>query len=159
MIASIRNFFRQLSEPGVWQAGRLPEQPLQVATAALLLETMRMDDSIAPEETTALTAALRKQFGLTPEEINTLVALAGKEVRQASGYYQFTSLINKGFDSEQKIQVIEQMWAIAFADGYLHAQEQHLIRKIADLLYVPHAQYIEAKHRARAATVQSAVLT
>jgi len=156
MITGIRNFFSQLIEPGTGQAGTIPQHALQVATAALLLETMRMDSTITQDETSAVAAALRKQFGLPAEEIDALLTLAAQEASQASGYYQFTSLINKGFDSEQKIRVIEYMWEVAFADGYLHAHEQHLLRKIADLLYVPHAEYIAAKQRARVAAAKSA---
>lgn len=155
MIDSIRIFFNQMIAPGSQPANARPEHALQLATAALLLETMRMDNTIAEQERQAIATALQKQFGLDAGEIGTLVTLAAEEARQASGYHQFTSLINKSFAIEQKIRIVEYMWAVAFADGHLHAQEQHLIRKIADLLYVPHAQYIAAKQRARTAVGQS----
>ncbi|HLB15689.1 MAG TPA: TerB family tellurite resistance protein [Burkholderiales bacterium] len=62
---------------------------------------------------------------------------------------QFTSLINKRFSPEQKARVVEHMWRVAYADAELSAYEQHTIRKLADLLYVPHGAYIAAKLRAR----------
>ena len=64
-------------------------------------------------------------------------------------YHQFTSLINKGFDADQKIRIVENLWFVAMSDGHLDAHETHLTRKIADLLYVGHADYIAAKQRAR----------
>ena len=92
---------------------------------------------------------MREKFSLTGEEAVTLLDLAEQEARQAPDYFQFTSLINKQFTPEQKARVIEQMWTIAYADAKLSRYEEHLVRKIADLLYVPHATVIAAKIRAR----------
>jgi uncharacterized tellurite resistance protein B-like protein len=151
MLTSIKEFFSQFIEPGTRnEADR--GKALQVATAALLLEMMRMDDRIVEEERCAITETLRQQFGLDAAQVETLVALAGEEAHQASDYYQFTSLINKSCDAGQKVGIIENMWRVAMVDGHLDAHELHLMRKIADLLYVGHADYIAAKARAREAT-------
>jgi hypothetical protein len=80
------------------------------------------------------------------------MALAAEEARLATDYFQFTSLINRNFSAEQKVQVVEYLWQVAYADGHLDAHEQHFMRKIADLLYVSHADYVGAKQRARRAT-------
>ncbi|MFZ4535004.1 TerB family tellurite resistance protein [Propionivibrio sp.] len=149
MIASIKGFFSQFIEPGTSQSAAGSEKALQIATAALLLEMMRMDDHIAVEERNSIVATLRQQFGLDAEQLETLLGLAEQEAGQASGYYQFTSLINKACNAEQKIRIIENMWQVAMADGHLDAHELHLMRKIADLLYVGHADYVAAKQRAR----------
>ena len=150
MIASLKDFFTQLIEPRAAESGPAAEHALHVATAALLLEMMRMDGTVTAAETASVTNALQSQFGLGPEEVGALMALAADEARQATDYYQFTSLINKAFSAEQKIRVIEYMWQVAFADGHLDAHEQHFMSKISDLLYVPHSDYIAAKQRARA---------
>jgi uncharacterized tellurite resistance protein B-like protein len=151
MIASIREFFGQFIEPGI-QPGEADSGPaLQIATAALLLEMMRMDDRIDSAEQAMITAALRRQFDLTDDQLATLVALAEQEAHQANDYYQFTSLINKTCDAAQKVHIIENLWQVAMADGHLDAHELHLMRKIADLLYVGRADYVAAKQRARAA--------
>ncbi|HRD92322.1 MAG TPA: TerB family tellurite resistance protein [Accumulibacter sp.] len=152
MIASIKEFFEQFIEPGTRQTDAAGEHALQIATAALLLEVMRMDARIADRERDAVAAALRQQFGLGATEIDSLLALAEDEARQASGYYQFTSLINKTCDAAQKLRIVENMWQVALADGHLDAHESHLMRKIGNLLHIGHADYIAAKQRARAAT-------
>jgi len=151
MIASIKNFFAEFIQPAAQASGPPAEHGLQVATAALLLEMMRMDDQITEAERESVTRALRVKFGLDEQELATVLTLAEAEAREAAGYHQFTSLINKGFSAEQKVRIIEYMWQVAFADGHLSAHEEHLLRKIADLLYVPHGEYIAAKSRARAA--------
>jgi uncharacterized tellurite resistance protein B-like protein len=152
MIASLKEFFRQVIEPDARPAAAGGERALHVATAALLLEMMRQDDCVTTEERQAAAAALRGQFGLDATEVDALMALAADKAEAASDYYEFTSLINKTCDAAQKVRIVENLWIVAFADGHLEAHELHLMRKIADLLYVGHADYIAAKERARAAT-------
>jgi uncharacterized tellurite resistance protein B-like protein len=152
MIAGIRDFFNQIIAPGAAEPGAASQHALQVATAALLLEMMRMDSSITAAETASVTRTLQTRFGLNAAQVDTLMALAAQEARLATDYFQFTSLINRNFSAEQKVQVVEYLWQVAYADGLLDAHEQHFMRKIADLLYVPHADYVGAKQRARDAT-------
>lgn len=149
MIAAIKSFFAQAIAPGAGQSGAAARHALHVATAALLLEMMRMDSSVTEAETATVAAALQAQFGLASTEVDTLMTLAAEEARQATDYFQFTSLINKHFDAAQRIQIVEYLWQVAFADGHLDAHEQHFMSKIADLLYVPRSAYIAAKQRAR----------
>ncbi len=147
MLNAIREFFEgHVAAP----AGAGDERhTIEVATAALLVEVVRMDPEIEPAEREAVLRAVHSKFGLSGEEAEALVRLAEEEARAATDYYQFTSLINKRFSPAQKERVIEHMWRVAYADAELSAYEQHLVRKIADLLYVPHSAYIAAKLRAR----------
>ena len=148
MLDAIRRFF---DEHIATAGGAAPdEHRLQVATAALIAEVMRLDGQEAAERATFL-AAVKRKFSLSDDEALTLVALAEAEAREAVDYYQFTSLINRAFSAEQKVHVVELMWQVAYADGTLSAHEQHVMRKIAELLYVSHGDYITAKLRARAA--------
>jgi uncharacterized tellurite resistance protein B-like protein len=149
MIASIKEFFSQFIEPGTRPDGAGGAHALQVATAALLLEMMRMDSHLKAEEHDAITVTLQREFVLSAEELSTLVALAEQEARQAHDYYQFTALINKSCDAAQKARIVENLWHVAMVDGHLDAHELHLMRKLADLLHVGHADYVAAKQRAR----------
>jgi len=151
MITSIKEFFSQLIEPGVRPDAVGGERALQLATAALLMEMIRMDFQVTDAEREAVAAVLRREFGISAADAGELMRLAAAEARQASGYHQFTSLINKSCDLAQRVHIVENLWQVAMADGHLDAHESHLMRKIADLLYIPHAEYIAAKQRARAA--------
>lgn len=124
---------------------------IELATAALLVEAMRIDAEISEAERAAVERAIRGKFGLAEAETSALIALAEEEMRQATDYYQFTSLINRRFSPAQKERVIELMWRVAYADAVIDAHEQHLMRKIAALLHVPDSAYIAAKLRAREA--------
>ena len=148
MLESIRKFFEQhIDAPEGRPDGR--HDPLHVATAALLVEMMRMSGEAAGEERDRVLRALQAKFGLQPDETAELLRLAEDEAREATDYYQFTALIKDRLTAEQKARLIEYMWEVAYADGELHRYEEHLVRKIADLLYVPHKAFIAAKLRAR----------
>ena len=150
MLNAIREFFDQHVAAGA--TGGDERHTIEVATAALLVETVRLDGEIDETERAAAHRAVRAKFGLGEAEAATLIRLAEEEARDATGYYQFTSLINKQFSAAQKERVIELMWQVAYADAELSAHEQHVVRKIADLLHVPHRAYIAAKLRARTAS-------
>lgn len=151
MIASIKEFFSQFIEPGIASSGKdvTDASSLQVATAALLLEMMRMDRELRDEERQAIVGTLQAQFKLDARQIEILITLAEQEAREANDYYQFTSLINQHCDHGQKVQIIENLWHVAMIDGHLDAHELHLMRKLADLLYIGHGDYVAAKQRAR----------
>ncbi len=147
MLDTIREFFeRHIDAPATQGANH---HSIEIATAALLVEVARLGREIKPTEHEAVLRAVRSRFGLSAGEADTLVRLAEDQARSATDHFQFTSLINRSFSQAQKQQVIELMWQVAYADSELSAYEQHVIRKIADLLYVPHRAYIAAKLRAR----------
>lgn len=145
MLKSIRRFFEREMEPGIRDGD---EHALRLATAALLIETARQDETVTAAECDAVTRAVRDRFGLTEEEAENLMRLAEEEMRGATDYYQFTSLINRHLDHAQKIHMVESLWRVAAADGSVDRYEEHLVRRIAELLYLSHGEFIAAKHRA-----------
>jgi uncharacterized tellurite resistance protein B-like protein len=146
MLNAIRRFFDQ--NIAAEQDAPPDEHRLQLATAALLAEVMRLDGQ-AESERLAVLKAMQHRFGLSADEAHSLVELAEAEAREAVDYYQFTSLINREFSAAQKVHIVELLWQVAYADAALSAHEHHVMRKIADLLYVSHGDYIAAKLRAR----------
>ncbi|NOZ53904.1 MAG: TerB family tellurite resistance protein [Gammaproteobacteria bacterium] len=147
MLAAIKNFFEAhiLIEEG--ESADREDHALKVATAALLLEMSRADFDVKDEELLAVAQSIQSMFQLNEEDTRKLVMLAEQESAEATCYYEFTSLINKGFDMQQKIKIVELMWHVAYADKQLEKYEEALVRKLTELLYVPHAEYIAAKHR------------
>jgi len=145
MLKQIQEFFRQhLVSPVGNDADR--ERALRLAVAALLIEVAHLDREVTPEEKAAVDLAVRGHMGLSGETVAELLRCAERERADSTDYYQFTSLINGEYDAARKVEL---MWRIAYADDALHRYEEHLIRKIAELLYVPHRAFIATKHRAR----------
>ena len=122
---------------------------LQLATAVLLVEVMRSDTHSTAVERAATVQGLRNKFSLTDDELARLMARAEQTAETANDYFRFTSAMNDQLTQAQKIQVIETMWQVAYADGHLDANENHLISKIAGLLHVTHGEYIAAKLHAK----------
>jgi uncharacterized tellurite resistance protein B-like protein len=123
--------------------------PLHVATAALLIEMMRMDGEVTEGERQRVVRALETKFRLPPEDITELLQLAEGEAKEATDYFRFTQLIKNHFNAAARERLVEYLWVVAYADGDLHRHEEHLLRKIADLLHVSHKSFIAAKLRAR----------
>jgi uncharacterized tellurite resistance protein B-like protein len=121
------------------------EHDLQLATAALLVEMMLSDDQIHAAEQQKIKAAIKAKFQLSDAETQELMRLAEKQAKDATDFYQFTSIINTGFSAEQKVKVIEYLWQVAYVDDHLDPLEEHMVRKIADLLYVSHKDFIATK--------------
>jgi uncharacterized tellurite resistance protein B-like protein len=145
MIARIKQFFEKHMQAD--NAADDVEHRLKLASAALLIEIMHADMEINPREEASLHEILQTHFKLDPAETDTVLELAHEQKRGATDYYQFTSLINHHYTQAQKIQLVEQLWQIAWADAHIDSIEEHLVRKLADLLHVPHKHFIQAKHR------------
>lgn len=153
MFASLRDLFNALTAaPGGGSATPpAAEHAVQLAAAVLLVEVMRSDAEYSAAERRTVVQALRDKFALGEDEVARLMELAEAASRDAPDLYSFTSRLNKGFGLEQKLRMVEYLWQVAYADGTLSHHENHLMRKLGDLLYIPHADFIAAKQRGRAA--------
>jgi uncharacterized tellurite resistance protein B-like protein len=150
MLSPLKNFLSSFFIPDGGTQALDETRALQLATAVLLVEVMRCDTEFAAEERAVTEKALRSSFALNDAELAQLMERAEQTAQGANDYFRFTSAMNDQFTQAQKIQVIELMWRVAFADGRLDENEQHLISKIAGLLHVTHGEYIAAKMHARA---------
>lgn len=118
---------------------------VEVAAAALLIELGRADYESDPDERKAIIDAIRQGSGLQDDELDSLVEAAQASAERSTSLYEFTSLINAQYSLDEKVALIAALWRVAVADGDIHKYEEHLIRRIADLLYVPHSEFIRAK--------------
>ena len=142
MLVKIKQFF---SSQLALDDNQNHSDPLQLAAAALLIELSRADYHQDAEEQRAIEEALKQSFNLEQQQLDELVALAEAQNQEATSLYQFTSLINDHYSPEQRFELIKMLWQVAVADGEISKYEDHLIRKIADLIYVPHSEFIRAK--------------
>jgi len=149
MLSPLKNLLTHFFMPDGSASSFDQARELQLATAVLLIEVMRSDADATAVERAATVTALRKTFALNDDELAPLMAQAEQTAKSANDYFRFTSAMNDDFTQAQKIQVVEYMWRVAYADGQLDANENHLISKIAGLLHVTHGDYIAAKLHAK----------
>jgi uncharacterized tellurite resistance protein B-like protein len=147
MLATLNNFLSAFIEPA--RADSQPEHTLQLATAVLLIEVMRSDADCADVEHETIIKILKKRFLLTDAEVTQLTERGLRTAMAANDLYQFTSLINRELKLPEKIRIIEYMWQVAYADKKISSHENHLMRRMADLLHISHGDYIAAKMRAK----------
>ena len=121
---------------------------LEMAAAVLMMEISLADSVLQSEERQLMEQSMQKHFHLTAEETESILSLARKEVDHAVSLYDFTQKLKNSLSMEERIQIIEILWRIAFADSVVDKYEEYFVRKIADLLYLSHSDYIKAKHRA-----------
>jgi uncharacterized tellurite resistance protein B-like protein len=125
------------------------EAAVRLATAALLVEVIRADFEVTAGERTALAALLEGHFGLSAQQAGELLASAETAADLAVSLYEFTRALNDALDAAEKARVVELLWRACLADGRLDHYEEHLVRKVAELLYVPHADLVRLRHRVR----------
>ena len=111
----------------------------------LLLDVARADMEVSAEERQVARQLLERFFPLSPDQAQALVDAAQREAEQATSLYPFTRLINRECDLDERTRIVGMLWKVSCADGKIDAHEEHLVRKVADLLYVPHTRFIQAK--------------
>lgn len=123
------------------------EQTKLLAAVALMVEIIAVDDEQHDVEKNMLRKILTTRFNTSKEAAEKLINEAEAAHEKATDFYRFTSEINQEFSAEEKIDLIESLWQLAWADEHIHELEQHVIRKLARLLHVSHKDFIAAKLR------------
>lgn len=141
MLEAIQQFFQRTLVTSDEEEG----PTLELATAALLCEVIRADYHNDQRELDALRSMLLRQFSIDEAAVDELMTIARQEVEHAVDHYQFVSLIKDSYSYAQRAELIRLMWQLAYADGELSPLEEHRIRRLADLLYVRHSDFIRAK--------------
>lgn len=136
-----------LSGAGMSEASD-PEQDTQAAVAALLVEAGRMDQNFSSDERRVVEELLSARFDLSKEQVNELIDTADKRTSESAQYFPFTHRINQAMSPEEKTEVIEMLWSVAYADGTLDPYEDQLIRQVAGLIYVTDRDRMLARKRA-----------
>ena len=122
---------------------------IPLAAATLMMEVAWADHDIAEEETAVIRLALSQQFGLAEQEIDEVISSSVTEHDESVGLYGFTRTLVEAWEEPARFDLVVKLWQLALADDKIDRFEEHMIRKIAELLYVSHKRFIEAKQQAR----------
>ena len=121
-------------------------QQIAIAAGVLLIEIARADDDIADDEIDIAVNHLKHTFQNNSFKIDDVFKETIKEKSEdAISLYEFTDLINKEWDREKKIKLLQALWDVANADNQIDKYEEYYIRKIKDLLYLSDNDFIKAK--------------
>jgi uncharacterized tellurite resistance protein B-like protein len=123
-----------LEEEGQAQIGGRDE--LQLAVAALLIEAARVDDAFGEDERKVIARLLERRFGLGTVEAQMLEDVAEQRVESSTQLFGFTRTINQRLPRERRVELIEMLWEVAYADGVLDPLEDTLLRRVGGLIDV-----------------------
>ena len=149
MLTKIVEFFNTQIKPESSDDVVDKSSQISLATCALLLEMAHADSEFGEDEKKLILTTLKSRFNLNSSDAESLVELANLERKESLDLWQFTNLINQNFTREEKLNVLEVLWAVIYADGKVDMHEEYLMRKLSFLLNMDHSDMIDAKIRAR----------
>ena len=124
-------------------------EAITLAATALMMEVARSDQVKQEVELKTIKFILADTLNVSLERVNNLIYTAEESVETAHDLYQFSKVINDLYDYKKKKQLIFAMWQVAFADGQVEAIEDHIIRRVAGLIHLSNADFIQLKIQAR----------
>lgn len=140
MFSKITDFFNSLSQ----QSASSGVDEYHLIIAALLCEVSNADHNISREEELVIERTLAKLLGIDNQQAVSLLKEAKQKIAASSSLYDFTSQLAE-LEFRTRSRLIEAMWEVAYADNELDPVEELVIRKVSDLLYLDHSEYIQAK--------------
>ena len=132
-----------------------PPADLRLAVAVLLIEAAYRDDTFQPEERAVIARLLRQKFALGEDEAATLLTTAEAACRASVQLHPHTSAVAQQMAAQERIQFVEMMWEVAYADGVLDPEEDALIRRMVDLIHITDRDRVLARQRVLARIEQN----
>ncbi len=145
MLDAIRTFLRENFAVG--QDEKDTEDVLHLSAALLFVEVMYADHEVDERERAVVKNVLQQTFFLQPAEAEAILKEAEQQASKVISLHELASTLNQHLSIAEKITLVEQIWKIIMADNEIDRYEEHLARKIADLLHLRHSEYIQAKLR------------
>jgi len=128
---------------------------IEVAACALLLELAMADEKIEEAELSKTRQVMQELFSLSDQRLEEITNIARQRRQESADLYSFTKLITEHYNAAQRRQFIFNMWQVAYADNQLDRYEESLVRKVSELIYVPHSTFIQTKIEAEKQRVNS----
>lgn len=150
MIDVIKKLIQKDGDRDKSVTGADKQQLIRLAAAVLFVEVMHADHKVDKREQQVVRQALQESFSLSSNEAEELLQLAVERVKDVTSLHEFTSLLHGRLTNEEKVMLLEHIWRVALADNDVDMYEEHLVRRIAELLYIKHSDYIRAKLNAEA---------
>lgn len=144
MLDRLKDFFNtNLNDKSIVNNER--ERHLKISACAILLEIADADDLITKEEQKRIIDLMKEKFSLNDNEVSELIKQTQKERDNSVSIYEFTDILNKNLNENEKYQIVKNLWEIAYADGELDKYEDYYIKKISNNLNLHHKDRIAAK--------------
>ena len=144
MIHKLKKFFGKSSDRPT-DKKETTVHDIRIATCALFLEMATIDGSFSASERESIISILSNDYDLSDEHATALIEAADEELKKSIDMWHFTNLINQNYSKDEKLEIIETIWKVVYADGKLDKHEDYLVHKLAKLLRLSHKELIDAK--------------
>ena len=119
---------------------------LQLATCILLIEVSKSDDDFDTAEQENIKNLVQDRFNLTDQELDHIFSISDDKHNTMTSLFEWTDIINTECSYEEKLIIIGFMWDIALTDSKIDKYEDYTIRKVSELIYVKHKDFISLKN-------------
>jgi len=148
-VVEMLSFIKKIFNDNATNDSMNHKQIIQTATAALFLEIAKSDNHFSKEEYILFKNILKEMFNLNDEQLHELIDIAEERIIKSVSLYEFTEVINKYFNEDEKFELVKNLWKLIYADNVLNKYEEHLIRIISNNLKLNHRDMIAAKMSAK----------
>jgi len=154
MFGGLKRFFQAHVLDSNPDHGDDPDRGLWIATVLLMVEVIRADAEVTEDEQLAMLKLVSSHFQLSEQETKDLIAAAEQATDEAIDLHSSTRLINENFDRSARCRILELLWRLVYADGVKDKYEEHIVRRIAELLLLSHDDFIAAKRVVEAGLIE-----
>lgn len=123
------------------------EDKAVLAICILMIEVSRSDDKFDDLEKNKILSILKNKYNLNETQLETVIKIANQKNDDMVSLYEWTTVINNTYQYNERVKILRSLWEVAHADNVIDKYEDYTIRKIADLIYVKHTDFIKAKHK------------
>jgi len=148
MFDHLRKIFGGVTSPQVENRNRednSEKNKVQIATCAIFLEMAKSDDNFTEEESKQIVSVMQRTFDLEKEYVDELIDLAKSRLVQSISIYEFTGIINTNFTSDEKFELMKNLWRLIYTDQKLDKYEDQLVKRLGTMLHLEHKDVIAAK--------------
>ena len=146
MLNKIKSFFSKTKDEVVLTTDAIDTN---LTCASLIIEVALADRDFDDTEISTLKRILENSYSISKAKIEDLVKNAEQDVKDSTSLYEYTRDINDKFEYEQKLELLDHLWRISYADGSVDKYEEHLVRKVSDLIHISHGDFIASKLKNR----------
>jgi len=122
------------------------ELDLQLANITLFYLLAQADNDFCVKED----AIIAQLITDTDETAKTeRLAKAKSQADNTTSLYDYTKQLNEHLSYKERVDIVEDLWRVAYADGALDKYEEQFIRQLCDLMYIAHSDYIRTRNKIR----------
>ena len=147
MLDRLRHFIIDVISPEAPDHRSFDETGCKLAATALFIHVISLDGEPSDVGIRKLHELIENRFGLDAGTANKLITSATLAEGAAVDLYQFTSVLMRSLNDEDRLRIVEMMWELVYADGRVSEFEENVVWRAADLLAISSRDRIELKHR------------